>query len=42
MHFNDTDPTKREDLLGRLKELNHELSITRFHGMVELGRVNTN
>ena len=34
--FNDTDPQKREDLLGRLKDLKHELAISRFHGMVDL------
>ena len=34
--FNDTDPKKREEVLGRLHTVHHELAISRFHGTVEL------
>ncbi len=34
IHFN--DPEKRHEVLSRLNTLDHELAISRFHGMVEL------
>ena len=34
--FNDTDPEKRAEVLGRLHTVHHELAISRFHGTLEL------